>query len=344
MIVREGLVEIEIEMISTYRGPGQSEAGYYSLPMALTRDFTILVLKQNFRENFTALDMLGGTGIRGFRIEKEANGKVFINDVNKKNIEIIKKNRDMVGSDATILNYDASKCMPGFYDYIDIDPYGSPIPFIDVSLKSIKNNGIIGITSTDNANLAGTNPGTCLRKYHSIPIRNVYKHEIGTRILIKYFIERAAEYDFYSYPILSIFGGYYYRIFFRLKKSRTMARKNLDYIMKMDLLNSFNSYGPVWYGNLHDPDTVKSINIPYYFQNKEKIENLLKIMQNENIFLFYDMEEISKKLKIDMLGIEKTINLIERYNGKASRTQFSFTGIKTKITFKKLKEIIMKNL
>ena len=34
------------------------------------------------------------------------------------------------------------------YDVIDLDPYGSVIPFIDSALKAIKDNGIICATCT----------------------------------------------------------------------------------------------------------------------------------------------------------------------------------------------------
>mgnify|MGYP001626165828 FL=1 len=340
----EGKVEIEIEKIYTYKGPGSSGIGYYSIPMSLTRDFTILILKSYFKENFKALDMLAGTGIRGFRIEKEVGGEVYINDINKKNIEIIEKNKKMLNSNANILNYDASKCIPGYYDYIDIDPFGSPIPFIEISIKSIKNNGIIGVTSTDTANLSGTNVETCYRKYHSIPMRNKYKHELGIRILIKYFVEKAAEYDFYAYPILSIFGGYYYRVFFKMKKSRKLALKNLDYVMHLNTLTYSKNYGPFWYGNLHDISLIKSIDIPDYIQNKKKIEKLLKIMENENIFLFYDLEEISRNLKINTPKIDHFIKILNNNNINASRTQFSTTGVKTKLPYNKFKEFLMKNL
>ena len=39
----------------------------------------------------------------------------------------------------------------GYFDYIDIDPFGSPNPFLAAAIGRITRNGIVAVTATDTA-------------------------------------------------------------------------------------------------------------------------------------------------------------------------------------------------
>lgn len=43
----------------------------------------------------------------------------------------------------------SSKAYPDFFDVVDIDPYGSAVPFLASAFKSVSNMGILAITCTD---------------------------------------------------------------------------------------------------------------------------------------------------------------------------------------------------
>ena len=34
-----------------------------------------------------------------------------------------------------------------YFDYIEVDPFGSPVPFLDIAIQRIKHNGILSVTS-----------------------------------------------------------------------------------------------------------------------------------------------------------------------------------------------------
>ena len=68
------------------------------------------------------------------------------------------------------------------FDYIDVDPFGSPNPFLDAAIKRIARDGILAVTATDTAPLCGTYTNACRRKYWAVPLRNELMHEIGIRI------------------------------------------------------------------------------------------------------------------------------------------------------------------
>ena len=71
------------------------------------------------------------------------------------------------------------------FDYIDIDPFGSPNFLLDSSVKRISRGGILAVTATDTSALAGSYPDACRRKYWAEPLRSEMMHEAGLRILIR---------------------------------------------------------------------------------------------------------------------------------------------------------------
>ena len=81
--LKEGKVEDEVPKLHK-TAPGKKSIAYYSTSMVVSRDLTIFIIKNALKEGGHALDLLGGSGIRGFRIEKECNFNVIINE---KNIE-----------------------------------------------------------------------------------------------------------------------------------------------------------------------------------------------------------------------------------------------------------------
>jgi N2,N2-dimethylguanosine tRNA methyltransferase len=90
------------------------------------------------------------------------------------------------------------------FDYIDIDPFGSPIGFVELLPKALKNNGIAGITATDISSLSGSKPKSCFRKYNTIGIKTDFYLEFGLRNLAKYIIIEGLKYDIALIPIFHI--------------------------------------------------------------------------------------------------------------------------------------------
>ena len=71
------------------------------------------------------------------------------------------------------------------FDYIDIDPFGSPNPFLENAVVRLSREGILAVTATDTSGFTGTYPKATKRKYDSRPIKNEIMHETGIRILIR---------------------------------------------------------------------------------------------------------------------------------------------------------------
>lgn len=64
------------------------------------------------------------------------------------------------------------------FDVIDLDPYGCPNKFLDGAVQSIKDGGLLLVTATDMAVLAGNTPEACFVKYGSVPLKTKACHEM----------------------------------------------------------------------------------------------------------------------------------------------------------------------
>lgn len=64
------------------------------------------------------------------------------------------------------------------FDAIDLDPYGCPSIFLDAAVQSVSEGGLLLVTATDMAVLAGNSPETCYVKYGAVSIKSKACHEI----------------------------------------------------------------------------------------------------------------------------------------------------------------------
>lgn len=64
------------------------------------------------------------------------------------------------------------------FDAIDLDPYGCPSIFLDSAVQAIKDGGLLLVTATDMAVLAGNSPETCYSKYGAVSLRIKSCHEM----------------------------------------------------------------------------------------------------------------------------------------------------------------------
>ena len=205
---------------------------FYNRAMETDRNMTVVLLRLFQKagylpiEKFKALDGMGATGIRGLRIAMEVPGSsVTINDVNPHAVDLIAENIGMNGSmNVSTTRQDIRNILcENRFDYVDVDPFGSPAPYVEYALHSLGRKGVLAITATDTATLFGSYPQTCLRRYDSVSLRCFLSHEIGLRILLGYVIRKAASNDLCALPLLSYSHDHYYRAYFSVEKGARKA-------------------------------------------------------------------------------------------------------------------------
>ncbi|KAJ9621193.1 RNA methyltransferase tRNA(m5U54)methyltransferase [Taxawa tesnikishii (nom. ined.)] len=109
---------------------------------------------------------------------------------------------------------------PGKYDVIDLDPYGTAVPFLDAAVQSISDGGLLCVTCTDAGVFASCG---YLEKtyslYGGLPIKGPHSHEAGLRLILHSIATTAAKYGVAIEPLLSLSIDFYARVFVRVRKS-----------------------------------------------------------------------------------------------------------------------------
>jgi tRNA (guanine26-N2/guanine27-N2)-dimethyltransferase len=341
---------------------------FYNPRMIFNRDFSVVIV--HFLSPKHIVDALSATGIRGIRyyLESGSVDEIVFNDKNKKSVELIQKNIELNKiPNATVFNKDANSLLYEIKsDFIDIDPFGSPSPFILSSVNAAKRGGFVAYTATDLAPLEGRARKSCARKYFTSNYKLSFSKEIGLRVLISKIIRESAIIEKTVYPLISYYSDYYYRIFFKVVTGAKKADASLEdlgfiyecqdcgyhetsstqCVNKCPYCGSKNIkiVGPLWLGNLVDKDFIKNLsqNIEKfdYLQSYGKIRNLLNLLVNETNYIgYYNLDFLASKHKVNVPAVSKMVECL----GESSRTHFDSKSIKTS---KKFEDILlcMKNL
>lgn len=109
------------------------------------------------------------------------------------------------------------------WQWVDIDPFGSPIPFLDSVMQSLARKSVLEVTATDVAALTGSSPAPLMRRYGARARLDEIAHDTGLRILLATIARCAARHDRIIEPVLSIWDSHHLRVSVRVKKSLERA-------------------------------------------------------------------------------------------------------------------------
>jgi len=102
------------------------------------------------------------------------------------------------------------------FDIVDLDPYGSAIPFLESSIGALANHGMLCVTFTDMAVLCARSPMVCAYKYGTVPLPNKYMHEFALRMVLHMISTMANRHGRYIEPLISLTVDFYIRLFIRV--------------------------------------------------------------------------------------------------------------------------------
>ncbi|ODV58620.1 tRNA (guanine26-N2)-dimethyltransferase [Ascoidea rubescens DSM 1968] len=191
-----------------------------------------LVIDNN-RPRINILEALSATGLRAIRYGKEIPnvGIVIANDLLPNAVKLIEKNikynkiGDIVKPNLGDANEFMYKSKNKKINVIDLDPYGTAAPFIDAAINCIEDNGLLLVTCTDLAVLAGNSyPEKCFSLYGGTNIRGDSTHESALRLVINMIANTASKYGKIIEPLLSLSIDFYVRIFIKVKRSPILVK------------------------------------------------------------------------------------------------------------------------
>lgn len=338
---------------------------FFNPEMELSRDISVAVARISKVNRFC--DLLAGSGARGVRISNEVNCDAVVNDINKRAYDLINRNIELNNLNAKATNLEANILLSNErFDFIDIDPFGSPARFLESAIRATNNGGILGITATDTSALCGTYPKACRRKYDTVPLRTDYYNELGLRLLIGHVARLATKYDLAIIPLFSHCTRHYFRMYLRIIVSGRKARHSLkdinflqhcfncinrrfasidEILEKCECGEKFRNAGPLWTGNFADPEFCKLLEKELTtgaFNKKKEAVKLTKMVAQEQAIKnpYYNIHKLFRKIKRPAIPMDDIIKRLNSAGFNARRTHFSGTGLRTDAPISEIYKIL----
>ncbi|KCV67345.1 hypothetical protein H696_06227 [Fonticula alba] len=200
----------------------------------------------------TVLEALSASGLRAARYAREIPGltRIVANDLSRDAVLSIDRNiahnrvEHLVSSNLGDANVVMQKHASDGFTIVDLDPYGTAIPFLDAAMGAIESGGMMLVTCTDMAVLAGSNPDSCYSKYGTMPVNGRYCHELALRILLDSLSAYAAKHRRYIVPLVSLSIDFYIRVFIRVFRSASevkLVAQNSSSIYQCSACPSFHT-------------------------------------------------------------------------------------------------------
>ncbi len=337
--VVEGRARLLVPDVPRRKGPGtKGPHPFYNPTMAVNRDLSAIVLARWPETPKRVLDGLAATGAWGIRMGLEAGvPELDFVDLSPDAAALIRTNLERNGLRGEVYPGDLRKHLSERrYDYVDIDPFGPPTPFLGHAFHAAKTPSGLGITATDTAPLCGTYPKACQRRYVAHPLRCEQGHEIGLRILLGY-IERVAEaHGKVVRPLLAFAAEHFFRIHLLVLDGLREAAPEAAYFLR-DREGTFHrvdprereAIGPLWTGDLGDPAFVRSL-APSDWTSPEG-GRLLDTLRHEIGLppFFVTTDELAKRMHGSPPKLPRFLDALRSVGYRAERTHFHPRGVKT---------------
>ncbi len=236
-------------------------------------------------------------------------------------------------------------CEGLMYDWVDLDPFGTPSPFLVGALSLVNPGGYLYITSTDTATLSGRRRGEDVRLY-GVALRPWETHaEMGARALIYAVWSVANGLNLHIRPLFLYYEGYAYRLLVRVEDRR--RAEGIGFLHRCKVCGTYSAstkaegacgvcggeeevVGPVWVGPLYDPALLGAMEEEAKRLGWEKERRAIRKMRGEvSVPMYYVLTDLRLPRTPP---VRRVVGVLRRAGFKASRTQFHPGAVKTDAT------------
>ncbi|MEM4699531.1 MAG: tRNA (guanine(10)-N(2))-dimethyltransferase [Candidatus Nezhaarchaeales archaeon] len=364
--VREGEVVILIP-----DEPEPTRSVFYNPGMEISRDIAVCCVRAyrdaEGRGGLSIAEPLAASGVRGIRYAKEVEGvrEVVLGDVNPLAVKLASMNVELNGlGGVVVVRHEeanrllSSRSSPSLrFDVIDIDPFGSPAPFTETSIRALRDGGLLMLTATDAPPLCGIYPSVAERRYGARSLNVEYCHELALRILLAHVASTALRLDASIQPLLSYALRHHYRACVRVRVGAAEAAqclRNLGALLHCFECGHRELMGvregrrercpvcgaraqvasPVWRGQLLDRDFASKVLSEVArsnFRNRDFEEAFLRRLceEAEAPPLYFTLDEACRRLRCPQPKISEVLSTLKEWGFEARRTHFHPKGVKT---------------
>jgi len=385
--VVEGKVKIVVPRLSAYVNKPSDYAPskapvFYNPVMELNRDLAAIALQTHQKllgREVSVCEPLTGCGLRGIRFAVEVNGvrTVILNDIKPESARLARFNAELnkVDDRVEVANEDANLFLSRNaaprkrFDYIDIDPFGPPVPYMDSAIRALRNGGLLALTATDMAPLCGVHARACLRKYGGQPLRTEYCHELAVRLLTGCLTMMAAKHEIGIEVKFNHSIDHYVRAYATVHygaRRADMSLQQMGYI-----LHCFSCFhretvtgivsplehvcpscgaklsvaGPLWIGGIADRKFCSLMELEAGGRGLRQEKRLLKMLslvknEAEAPVTYFAVDKICDKLNLPVPAQKKVLDKLKEAGFQAVLTHFNSRGFRTDAPANRVKKII----
>jgi len=371
----EGRTELLVPKDSLRLDYPPKEPAFFNPRGVESRDLSVIAYQtfcQIQSRPLTFSDILCGIGARGIRVAKETEiYKIYLNDINPNAIEIAKYNAENNGVSGKCLlsNDDANHFLTAnrkegnYFDIVDVDPFGTPAPYLEDAVKTAKKDGMVSLTATDTPVLCGLHPHVALRKYLGLSLHTEYCHEVGIRLLYSALAFSAARYDKGIKPLFCHSTRHYMRVYVQVRSGAEAGDESLKSIGYINHCPKCNDRtisntpkprceacgaeveygGPLWIGRLFDVNFVKEMIKKAEELNFVKYRKMLNVAAEEvdGPPTYYLISMVCDRLQVNTPSIEEVVGKLREGGFYASRTILNSRAIRTNAPSRTVNEILL---
>ncbi|EPZ33947.1 tRNA (guanine(26)-N(2))-dimethyltransferase domain-containing protein [Rozella allomycis CSF55] len=291
---------------------------FYNPVQEFNRDISIACITQyqkTLNKDIHIFEGLSATGLRSIRYAKEIPNvsKITTNDLDKDAFKTIQENvvKNNVQDIITPSLNDANVAMlqnKNMFDVIDLDPYGSVIPFVDAAIQSIKNGGLLCVTCTDMTVLGGSYLETSYAKYGGTTLKGKFCHEMALRLVLHALESSATRYKRVIVPLMSCSIDFYVRVFVIVKESPKDTKLSCTKTSMVGLCSGCHYY------RLQPLGVVN--------ENRTKFSNSRCVLPSKCTFCDFPLHIGGPIYSADIHNQEFVVNLLDALKDESSAQRF----------------------
>ncbi len=359
--VSEGDVSISVPKQPVTR---KAEA-FYNPEMEYQRDLTVSALRvfqKSAKRKLSVCDPLAGTGIRSIRTAMEVPGieRIVVNDSSGKAFRVMVKNVEESGikdiADVVMENRDATRLLmepESRFDFIDIDPFGSPVNFLPYAARALRKGSLLACTATDTGALCGSFPSTCLQRYGIKVMKTDFFKETGIRVLVTSVMMMLSRNDMAFVPLYS-HANHYFRVIGLVERKKSLLSSQFRRVSMVSYCPSclFRSVGivspcpvcgkktshmgPLWTGPIVDGKFCLKMLKDLKGRGYGKTGELETAASEIGEPFYYDLHRLFRANRKTPKKTDEIFRSIRSSGYNASRTHLCHTGMITDAPLQKI--------